>query len=83
VEKALAEGEALLLNRIVQASDTQWQAAAWMLERTRPDRSARREKLEHSGKLTQRVEQDVPDSVEVGEELRRRREEFPARSDGS
>jgi hypothetical protein len=53
IQKAMAEGEALLLRRIYDAADPEkgdrWQAAAWILERSRPDRWARRDRHEFTG----------------------------------
>jgi hypothetical protein len=46
-ERAMAEAEARDLERIKQA--TEWQAAAWRLERKFPDRWGRRERHEISG----------------------------------
>ena len=40
VEQAKAEGEVALLKTVKAASQRTWQAAAWMLERSRPDRWA-------------------------------------------
>lgn len=47
VETAKAEAEAALVATIRAAAPTNWQAAAWILERTRPDRYTRR--VEHAG----------------------------------
>ena len=52
VEKALAASEVRDVMLIGKAAETQWQAAAWRLERRFPERWGRREKLalEHTGK---------------------------------
>lgn len=65
VEKARAVAEDRALAVIREAATTpiygaagnvtstgQWQAAAWYLERTKPERYGRREKHEHSGSVT-------------------------------
>ena len=57
VQKGMAEGEALHLQTIRDASTgdldqdarPQWQAAAWILERSRPSRWGRRDRHEISG----------------------------------
>lgn len=41
MEKAEAEGEASLVGRIIRHMDSQWTAAAWMLERRFPERWAK------------------------------------------
>jgi hypothetical protein len=38
VQRALAFGESVLLARIQTAGTSNWRAAAWLLERTHPDR---------------------------------------------
>lgn len=52
-EKAMAEGEAVLLRRIYDAADPEvgntWQAAAWILERSRPARWSRTDRHEFTG----------------------------------
>lgn len=52
VKKALAAAEVRDVMLIGKAAETQWQAAAWRLERRFPERWGRREKLalEHTGK---------------------------------
>ncbi len=49
VEKAMADSETRDVALIATAAATQWQAAAWRLERKYPHRWGRRERLEHSG----------------------------------
>jgi hypothetical protein len=46
VEKALAAAEIRDVMLIGKAAETQWQAAAWRLERKFPDRWGRKERLE-------------------------------------
>lgn len=41
VKKAQGEGEILLVEKVRDAADDQWQAAAWMLERKFPDKYGR------------------------------------------
>ena len=43
IEKAEAEAEAGFHGKILRATEKQWQAAAWMLERRWPNRYAKRE----------------------------------------
>ena len=50
VEKATAEAEARMVAIIAKASEKQWQAAAWHLERTKPERYGRHERVEMSGR---------------------------------
>jgi len=52
VAEAQAFGEATLVSRIANASAVSWQAAAWLLERTVPERYAR---------LSQRAAAEDPD----------------------
>jgi hypothetical protein len=41
IDRASAEGEARSVTRIAQAASDSWQAAAWLLERSAPERWAR------------------------------------------
>ena len=45
VERAQAEGESQHVEAIVEARSEHWQASAWWLERTRPERFGRRDKV--------------------------------------
>jgi hypothetical protein len=51
VDQALAESEARDLATILAASKTQWQAAAWRLERRFPDRYGRHDRTKVEGKI--------------------------------
>ncbi len=53
IKKAKAEAEARNVLIIQKAAEKNWQAAAWWLERTNPDKWGRRleQKIEHSGKV--------------------------------
>jgi hypothetical protein len=48
VEKALADSEVRDMALIGRAGETQWQAAAWRLERRYPDRFGRRTRVDHA-----------------------------------
>ncbi len=62
VEKALAEAEARGVMLISNAAKTQWQAAAWMLERKFPDRWGRKRlDIEHSGEIGVKIVDDIDD----------------------
>ena len=50
VTKGAADGEMAAAARIHAASQTTWQAAAWLLERRYPDKWGARHRLEHTGK---------------------------------
>ena len=47
LEKADAEAEARAIEAIMQAAETDWRAAAWWLERTRPHKYGRRAEVTH------------------------------------
>ena len=51
VNRAMAEAEALDLHVIRQASTTQWQAAAWRLERRFPEKYGRHDRTKVEGKI--------------------------------
>jgi hypothetical protein len=48
-EQAMGESEMMAILQISKAASTQWQAAAWHLERKYPERWGRRDRLEMSG----------------------------------
>ncbi len=48
IKKAEAEAKKKLLGTIKAASDTKWQAAAWILERRWPDEFGAKQKLDHN-----------------------------------
>lgn len=61
VEKALAEAEVRDVAIIGKASEEQWQAAAWRLERKFPDRWGRKRlDIEHSGEIGIKIIDDIP-----------------------
>lgn len=90
IENAEAEAEASYTAIIAKAAaePRNWTAAAWWLERRRPDEFARREKLEHTGKdggpIDHRDITALPDHEReaLAEAIRRhlRSEEEPSRS---
>jgi transposase len=47
--RAEAEGIESLVRRIHEASETDWRAAAWLLERRRPEVYGRKALIEHTG----------------------------------
>ncbi len=49
IEKALADAELRDLLTIARASESQWQASAWRLERRYPEKYGRRQVLQHEG----------------------------------
>jgi transposase len=51
IDQAVALAEDRDVNIIHEAAETQWQAAAWRLERKHFARWGRKEKIEHSGKI--------------------------------
>ncbi|MBV8558271.1 MAG: helix-turn-helix domain-containing protein, partial [Planctomycetaceae bacterium] len=64
LKKAAALGEAALLGRIRIASETTWQAAAWLLERRYPKHWARKDVIEvrgNDGDLSKLSDQDLVD----------------------
>lgn len=66
VEKALAEAEVRDVYTISKAAESQWQAAAWRLERKFPKKWGRKDyqKLEHSGGVGITVQWGVDDDDE-------------------
>ena len=50
VKKARADAEAVHVRNVRDAGETSWQASAWWLERSAPDRWGRRERVEVVGK---------------------------------
>lgn len=63
VKEAEARGEAELVNVIREAAPRQWQAAAWLLERRRPEAYARRDNAAMPDE--DRVEEQSTDDLEV------------------
>lgn len=60
VEKAKAEREAMHLNNIVTAArDGTWQASAWFLERSIPQRYTVKNRMEVTGKDGEAIQQEV------------------------
>ena len=55
VKKAEAECEVHYIGVIKKAASKQWQAAAWWLERRKPDNYGRQQKIEHSGNLPVKI----------------------------
>ena len=49
LRRAQAQAMERLLGRIQTASESDWKAAAWILERRHPDDFAKPQRLEHSG----------------------------------
>ncbi len=73
VEQATAEGEARAVTQIAQAARSNWQAAAWLLERTYPERWSRPINRE-----TEEVAPPVSDSVDELAGQRKRRRSYVA-----
>lgn len=55
IKKAKAQAELLLVERIHDHGEKEWQANAWILERRHPERWGRRERHEHAGKVDVRM----------------------------
>jgi predicted transcriptional regulator len=51
IQRALSDAETSLVTTIRDASEKNWTAAAWLLERRIPDSYGRRDRIEHSGGL--------------------------------
>jgi len=80
IEKAVNDAELRDIMRIDQAAGRSWQAAAWKLERKHPERWARRDRIEHSGKVEtgqpiEKIRENVlalmkdPEAMEMAEAL--------------
>ncbi len=63
IEKALAEGEILAVRSILEADEKQWQARAWWLERRRPDRWGRKERVDLNVKGTVQIDHGLAESA--------------------
>jgi transposase len=61
VEQALAESEVRDLGIILGAAQTQWQAAAWRLERRFPDKYGRHDRTTVDAKVKGKVDVEVTD----------------------
>ena len=59
VKKAQAEAERLHLTRITTAGERNWQASAWFLERTKPDRYSRRDRIEAHVKIGPAIDFEI------------------------
>jgi hypothetical protein len=71
LEAALAEAELRDLARIDKAADTQWQAAAWKLERRNPKAWGRREHLELTGADSGPIRYENLSESELDAEIKR------------
>lgn len=76
VEQALAHSELRDITIIGTAAQTQWQAAAWRLERRFPERWSRRDKvdMQHGGAVTQNLEGTV--KLDISQRIERYAEVF-------
>lgn len=79
VDEAMAQAEVMFAARIANAAGDprHWTAAAWMLERRWPDRWAKRDRVEHTGKDGGpiKTEQVLHELDERMDELAKRRAE--------
>ncbi len=69
VKNARAEAEARNVTLIQQAARTQWQAGAWWLERSFPDRYGRRDRIEHSEAPPVDLSRYTPEELELLRDL--------------
>ena len=67
IEKALAHAEIRDVAIIGKSAETNWQAAAWRLERKFPDKWGRKDRqyLEHSGKNGEPIETRVTSDIDL------------------
>lgn len=63
IEKARAEAETRNVVLIQSAAKTNWQAAAWWLERSFPDKYGRRTRVEHGGEVTIHEQSDFDKEI--------------------
>ncbi len=63
LEKARAEAEANCIALVKSAAIENWQAAAWWLERSFPDKYGRRTRVEHGGEVTIHEQSDFDKEI--------------------
>lgn len=63
IEKARAEAEAASVALVQSAAIENWQAAAWWLERSFPDKYGRRTRVEHGGEVTIHEQSDFDKEI--------------------
>jgi hypothetical protein len=68
IKKAMALGQAKLLKTIHDASDSTWQAAAWILERRNPEDFGKRDRVEVSGDLEKPLVNKIEVEIVNGED---------------
>ena len=80
VDAAMAEWEIAQVDRISRASETTWQAAAWLLERRLPDSWGRRERLDvRQATVISRLDESVRERLLSDDEVIRALESVAGR----
>jgi hypothetical protein len=75
LQKTEARAVVFAMGMVRAAMPQSWQAAMTFLERRRPDHFARRAKVEHGGKITHELDEELNEAIEhVMEDLARSRQ---------
>ena len=63
IKKAQAQRKAYIVAKILLHGEQQWQALAWYLERVYPSEFARKDRIEHSGRIDSNTQQHLPEGL--------------------
>lgn len=80
-EQAIAEGERALAGKIAKASDNDWRAAAWILERRHPENWGKQTDVSLNGSLNLAVGKMTDEELEI--EIQKARRELEDGNQGN